>query len=70
MLETQAMYSGELRFVGYVCLLDMSGDIPWVGEVAAPIFVIGRADEFLKIQDLVVSIRAARTAVECRWYEL
>lgn len=64
------MYSGELRFVGYVCHLNTDGDIPWLGEFTAPLFVIGRADESLKIQDLGVSIRAGRTAVECRWYEL
>lgn len=64
------MRSEELRFVGYVRLLNMSGDIPWVGEVAAPIFVIGRADESLKIQDSGVSIRAARNAVNRRWYDL
>jgi hypothetical protein len=64
------MRSGELRFVGYVCLLNMSGDIPWVGEVAAPICVIGRADESLEIQDFGVSIRAAQNAENRRWYEL
>jgi hypothetical protein len=50
------MRSEELGFVGNVYHLNMDGDIPWLEEVTAPLFVIGRADESLKIQDLGIFI--------------
>jgi len=55
-LDFLAVRHEEPIFVGYVYHLNMDGDDPWLGEVTAPLFVIGRADESLKIQDLGVSI--------------
>jgi hypothetical protein len=55
-LDPQAVRCEEPIFVGYICHLNMDGDDPWLGEVTAPLFVIGRAEESLKIQDLGVSI--------------
>jgi hypothetical protein len=48
----------------------MDDDISWLEEFTAPLIVIGGADESLKIQDFGVSICAAQSAVERRWYEL
>jgi hypothetical protein len=50
------MRSGVRKFVGYVCHINMDGNNPWLGEFTAPLIVIGRADESLKIQDFGVSI--------------